>query len=304
MRKAAHLVGILILAALSSTVSVAAPPTTTDAGMVFGGQWFEANQSGTSTVNLGDLSPVVEVYTATWCSNCVDVEHALDGIENETGIQQYHIHRAINEGQDPLGSIAVDQRFHDRYGVMAPPVVVFNGSTMKVGSVTDAASLESEFTGLAQQNTDISGTSTFGWNMTSNTTGVATWTLDPGNLGLPDEGSLVAYAWIVEDSANFEEGTNGLEDYPHVVRGILELGEVNHTANSAPSSGTSTITLPDAYDGNDLSVHLIYQFNIPADVDESEDPPLVSTESDRALPAMSLVTSLGIVLGAALIRRD
>ena len=107
----------------------------------------------------------------------------------------------------------------------------------------------------------------------------------------------------MEDSANFEEGTNGLEDYPHVVRGILELGEVNHTANSAPSSGTSSITLPDAYDGNDLSVHLIYQFYITDVVDEPE--LRISDETDRALlPAMSLVTSLGIVLGAALVRRD
>ena len=77
--------------------TVAAPATQTDVGMLFGGQWSLANETGVSSSNLSELPPVVEVYTATWCSNCVDVEHALDNIENESGIQQYHIHSAINE---------------------------------------------------------------------------------------------------------------------------------------------------------------------------------------------------------------
>ncbi|HJL97416.1 MAG TPA: hypothetical protein QF401_04620 [Candidatus Poseidoniaceae archaeon] len=310
MRKAFFFFGILILTALSSTISIAAPATTTDAGMMFGGQWFEVNQSGTSTVNLSELPPIVEVYTATWCSNCVDVEHALDGIVNETGIQQYHIHRAINEAQDPLGSIDVDQRFYDRYGAMAPPVVVFNGSVIKVGSVTDAESLESEFTTLAQQNTDISGTSTFSWNKTGDTTGTASWALNLQDLNTPNGSTLVAYVWLVEHSANFEEGTNGLVDYPHIVRDIIELGEINLTANPPLTSGTSNIVLQStwelaAYDGNDLSVHLIYQVNLPADVEEPEEILPSTTDSpEEGLPAASLFASISVIIGAALVRRD
>ena len=121
-------------------------------------------------------------YYLKWCSNCVDVEHALDNIETDTGLQQYHTHRAINEAQDPLGTIEIDQLFHDRYGVNAPPVVVFNGTVMKTGSVTDAESLESEFTALAQQNMEIMGTSTFTWNSTSNSTGTAAWSIEPQDL--------------------------------------------------------------------------------------------------------------------------
>jgi len=307
MRKAFLLFGILVLTALGPTTSVAAPAASTDTGIMFGGQWFEANQSGSSTVNFSELPPIVEVYTATWCSNCVDVEHALDAVMNETGLQQYHIHRAINEVQDPLGSTEIDQRFYDRYGAHAPPVVVFNGSVIKVGSVTDSDSLESEFTGLAQENMDISGTSTFTWNMTSNTTGTATWAIEPLDLEFPTGASLHAYAWIVEDSANFEEGTNGLGDYPHVVRGIIELGEINMTSNPYVMAGSSNITLPPAYDGEDLSVHLIYQFDLPA---ESEEPPkeILSPPSEEGLkeglPAASLIASLCVIFAAALTRRD
>ena len=111
MRKAYLLVLIVFLMAFVPSSTVAAPATQTDVGMLFGGQWSLANETGVSSSNLSELPPVVEVYTATWCSNCVDVEHALDNIENESGIQQYHIHRAINEIQDPLGSIEIDQHF-------------------------------------------------------------------------------------------------------------------------------------------------------------------------------------------------
>lgn len=310
MRKAFFLIGILILTAIGPTLSVAAPATTTGVGILFGGQSFDANQSGSSTVNFSEMPSIVEVYTATWCSNCVDVEHALDNIENETGLQQYHTHRAINEVQDPLGTIEIDQRFHDRYGVRAPPVVVFNGSVIKPGSVTDADSLESEFTLLAQQSMEITGTSTFTWNTTSNSTGTAAWSIEPQDLafinqldGYDSQSSLFAYAWIVEQSAFFEEGSNGLGDYPHVVRGIIELGEINMTSNDL--SGSANITLPPAYDGHDLSVHLIYQFNVPAEVEEPEveTPPLIDS-SEEGLPAASLIASLCVVFAAALTRRD
>ena len=310
MRKAFFLFGILVLTALGPTTSVAAPSTSTDAGIMFGGQWFEANQSGESSVNFSELPPILEVYTATWCSNCVDVEHALDAIMNETGLQQYHIHRAINEPQDPLGSIELDQRFYDRYGVSPPPVVVFNGSVIKIGSVTEYESLESEFTELAQENMDISGTSTFTWNSTSDSTGRVTWAIEPLNLTFPAGASLFAYAWIVEDSASFEEGSNGLGDYPYVVRGIIELGEINMTSNPQVTSGSSNITLPPAYDGNDLSVHLIYQFNLPTEVDvpiSDEDCSMTADcekLDEEGLPAAPFIASLCVVFGAALIRRD
>jgi glutaredoxin len=310
MRKTFFLIGILVLTAIGPALSVAAPATNTGVGMLFGGQSFEVNQSGSSTVNFSEMPSIVEVYTATWCSNCVDVEHALDDIESETGLQQYHTHRAINEAQDPLGTIEIDQRFHDRYGVKAPPVVVFNGSVIKAGSVTDAESLQSEFTTHAQQSMNITGTSTFTWNSTSNSTGTAAWSIETQDLtsinqldGYDEQSSLFAYAWIVEQSASFDEGSNGLGDYPHVVRGIIELGEVNMTSNDL--SGSVNITLPSAYDGDDLSIHLIYQFNLPAEVEEPvvESPPLTDSPEEE-VPAASLIASLCVLFAAVLTRRD
>ena len=301
---------------MSSAISVAAPstPTPEGTGALFGGQSFDISDSNVTTTNLSELPPIAEVYTATWCSNCVDVEHALENIENETHLQQYHIHRAINEAQDPLGSIELDQRFHDRYGIYAPPMVVMNGTVMKLGSVTDYDSLELEFSEMTQHTDSfglgnpMNGTSFFSWNSTSETTGIASWSLELKEHSIDPNTThtLSAYAWVVEHSANFEEGTNGLGDYPDVVRGIIQLGDIAIESDLIVGSGSSEITLPAAYDGNDLSVHLIYQFNAPVEEPLDEEECLIpeGCEEDERVPAASLIASLCVVLGAALVRRE
>ena len=316
MREAKLIIAILILTSMSSAISVAAPstPTPEGTGALFGGQSFDISDSNVTTTNLSDLPPIAEVYTATWCSNCVDVEHALENIENETHLQQYHIHRAINEAQDPLGSIELDQRFHDRYGIYAPPMVVMNGTVMKLGSVTDYDSLEIEFSEMTQHTDSfglgnpMKGTSFFSWNSTSETTGIASWSLELKEHSIDPNTThtLSAYAWVVEHSANFEEGTNGLGDYPDVVRGIIQLGDIAIESDLIVGSGSSEITLPAAYDGNDLSVHLIYQFNAPVEEPLDEEECLIpeGCEEDERVPAASLIASLCVVLGAALVRRE
>lgn len=316
MREAKLIIAILILTSMSSAISVAAPstPTPEGTGALFGGQSFDISDSNVTTTNLSELPPIAEVYTATWCSNCVDVEHALENIENETHLQQYHIHRAINEAQDPLGSIELDQRFHDRYGIYAPPMVVMNGTVMKLGSVTDYDSLEIEFSEMTQHTDSfglgnpMNGTSFFSWNSTSETTGIASWSLELKEHSIDPNTThtLSAYAWVVEHSANFEEGTNGLGDYPDVVRGIIQLGDIAIESDLIVGSGSSEITLPAAYDGNDLSVHLIYQFNAPVEEPLDEEECLIpeGCGEDERVPAASLIASLCVVLGAALVRRE
>ena len=90
-----------------------------------------------------------------------------------------------------------------------------------------------------------------------------------------------------------------------MVRGIVELGEIELHSDAIVGSGSSKITLPAAYDENDLSVHLIYQFNMPAEEPEPVSPPTDTTSpEEERVPAASLLASLCVVLGAALIRRE
>ena len=66
-----------------------------------------SNNSTTVSVG-GDMTgvQVVEVYTATWCQNCVYSEHALMAtLENESATVLVH-HRFIDEASDPFGTLA------------------------------------------------------------------------------------------------------------------------------------------------------------------------------------------------------
>lgn len=293
MVKRGRLFSLLITLVLCSSGASAGVAETLDAGAVFGGQSTQANETSASIVNLSELPNIVEVYTATWCSNCVDVEHALDDVEANVSMQQYHIHRSISEVQDPFGTDVIDKRFHDRYGRWSPPAVVFNGTTMVRGSVSQSDSLQQDFTTIVEQPLLLgNGSSTFGWTPMSDSKGTVTWNLDV-DMAQFGEGTLSAYLWVVEGSAYFEEGSNGLGDYPHIVRDIIHL--------SNETQGSMSVDLPAAFDGDDLSVHLVYQFN-PLIPEEPVVPtPVVDEET---VPFLSSISTLAMIGVAVAVRRS
>ena len=288
------LLAIFLLASAAPTTT-ALPAAEVENGMVFGGQWTPANVTAATTTNLSDLTAVVEVYTATWCENCVDVEHALEEVQEAGHLQQYHIHRAIGETQDPFGSEEIDQRWRDKYGVNPPPGVVFNGTMKKVGSVADDGTLVNEFTNLAQRNLDLGGGSTaFSWTPLTDTSGTVGWTLDIDQQHL-ENATLNVSVWIVEAAADFEEGTNGLGTYPHIVHRMMEVGDA--------LQGTAVINLPAAFDDNDLEIHLIYEI-MPVAPEEPAQPTETEEESEDT-PALSMFSSILVVsLAVAFSRRD
>ena len=293
MRPALTVLTSLMFFALCAPVAPALPAESLDRGMMFGGQW--ANSNSTSTMwfdNLSSLPAVVEVYTATWCENCVDVEHALDEVQDTGLLKQYHIHRAIGESQDPFGTDTLDSRWSSKYGKNAPPAVVFNGSMKKIGSVTDEASLTDEYTGLASTDLQLGqGTTSFNWASYGPNTGEAGWNLDIDAKHL-ENSTLNVSAWIVEANAEFEEGTNGLGTYPHIVLEIIPLG--------SELQGSTTIQLPSPHDGDDLQVHLIYEI-MPIVEEVEETPKLNEIEGDSVLPFLSPFTLITLLFATAML---
>ena len=291
MRITSCLVSLMLLSVIIPFNADAAPAESLVVGAVFGGQWVDANNSTVQNSQLADLPAIVEDYTATWCTNCVDVEHALDDVASQIPINQYNFHRSIGETQDPFGTDVLDHRWESRYGQRAPPTVIFNGSQKQVGSVSNGDTLQDDYAALAQLDLSLGqGSSSFTWTATGQGSGSVSWNLsiDDSQFG---QSVISVNLWIVEASAHFEEGTNGLEDYPHIVREIQSLG------NS--TSGTAQISLPDAFDGNDLSVHLIYQIINPIVEDEgSENEPQVIEK--KGMPAISLVATLALFAVATL----
>jgi len=279
----------MLLAVIIPINADASPAEVLEVGVVFGGQWVEANNSTIQHNQLADLPTIVEDYTATWCTNCVEVEHALDDVAQQIPINQYNFHRSIGETQDPFGTDVLDQRWDSRYGQRVPPTVIFNGSQKQVGSVSNGDTLQEDYTALAQLDLALGqGSSSFSWTATGQGSGSVSWNLsiDDSQFG---ESVISVNLWIVEASAHFEDGTNGLEDYPYIMREIQSLG------NS--TSGTAQITLPEAFDGDDLSVHLVYQVINPI-VEDNTDTLDSNTSKEKGLPAISLIATLAIIIAA------
>ena len=83
MRKVLAFSLVCFFVMMSASTSVAKPAVDTSNGPVFGGQHTDINNQSNQTAKISLLPAVAEDFTATWCTNCVKVEHALDELEVE-----------------------------------------------------------------------------------------------------------------------------------------------------------------------------------------------------------------------------
>ena len=297
MRTSIILVALILMISMVPTAQSGSPEQMDEVGAVFGGANVNASSTGNMSLNFSEMPAIVEDYTATWCTNCVDVEHALDDVEETNHMQQYHFHRFIGESEDPLGSQEGDERWIERYDQRLPPTVIFNGTLRQIGSVPASDSLQEDYNANLQNSLEMGmGTSSLGWSPGSNgSASIVTWNLVMDMTNLPDNSTVKSSIWIVEDLAYFPDGGNGEEYYHESVRAIVELGE--------DLSGSKEVSLPAAYDGDDLEIHLIHEIVLPEVVDE--DPaetsePEKEDEEDSSLPSLSLVAALSVVMMAAI----
>jgi thiol-disulfide isomerase/thioredoxin len=296
MRTRIFIIALILVASGIPTAQSGSPEQMDEVGAVFGGVHIEAWHSGNSTSNLSDLPAIVEDYTATWCTNCVKVEHALDAVEETNNMQQYHFHRFIGENEDPLGSQEGDDRWIDRYEQRLPPTVVFNGTLRQIGSVPSGDSLQDDYNANLQNPLILGqGTSTLGWVASTNSNiGIATWNLVMDTNSIPEGATVMSSIWVVEHLAYFPDGSNGEEYYHESVRAIIELGD--------SMSGSKEISLPAAYDGDDLEIHLIHEVVLPEVIDEGPDEtsdPDEEDDEDSGLPSISFIAVLSVIMIAA-----
>ena len=315
MRKFLTLIVFAIL--LLPAPAHAVPPVTISDQGILGGYMLDlegVSNNSTSIFAGGDMTgvQVVEVYTATWCINCVDSEHALmDAIENESATVLVH-HRNISESEDPFGTLEGDERWIDLYGdasnesvrmARAPPTVVFDGSRMKVGSAADGESLESDYAQMFADKHEYRSwglESEFTWTGDNNS-GILVWKMDTP----PNSEDLGDIIWnhrlmVVEHSAYFPDGGNGLEYYDDVVRSVIDL-DASLQDDGREWGGEVAIDLPDAWDGDDLALVLVHEWHLPGDDSDSVD----SADEDGGLLS-GFLAPLGLVAmgAAALTRRD
>ena len=253
------------------------------------------------TVQEDDFAPVVEVYTATWCTNCVYTESTLDEAIGDTEVFRIHYHRHKFEALDPFGSNSTEHRWESTYGdasyaysdpsnTRIPPSNVFSGERLHLGTRASSSSLVNDYatslaTGVSEQ---FHGSASLSISESEQGSLQASWNLSQleyycmeGAGGCPTI-TLSPWVMFIEDSAYFPEGTNGLDYYHHVLHEAHEVEGV---------SGSITLNPPATWDGDDLHIVLLIDWSYP---EEPESP----------LPAPGIVAGLVCMLVAAASRRQ
>ena len=290
-------------------------------GGTIGGLTIPISVNSSETIVMeyvSDLPTVVEVYTATWCVNCITTEHALDEAIGSTEVSRIHYHRHKFEVEDPFGSNSTEERWEANYGTASTliggitrlaPTTVFDGERLHLGTASKSGNLQEDFsTSLAEGSTHpFSGNSRLSLFL-SNSHDVINLSYEfsgPGESTPPKmcvedvdcaprsdidvyamEAALTPWLLFVEESANFSEGSNGAGDYMHVLHKAVQL-PVNSFA------GSIEIERPSPWDGDDMSAVLIYDWSLLTQETNPTD--------DSVIPAPGLATLLCFL--AALVPR-
>ncbi|DAC61485.1 MAG: PGF-CTERM sorting domain-containing protein [Candidatus Thermoplasmatota archaeon] len=301
MRRVVAITVICLILAMGIPSTNAKPAEPTNTGAVFGGQHTPIENLSTNSTPIDELPAIAEDFTATWCSNCLKAEEVLDDLETEGLVQKYEFHRSPDY-EDPLGDDFASAYVTERYGENLPPLVAFNGTVKKHGTLPDSDSLESDYRAMIATPLNMgSGISTFSWTPKADCNcdipddyGIISWSLDLNMSNYPDS-TLNVNAWFVEDSAEFADGGNGAGVYHDIVRNMTDLG--------SDLSGTATIKIPPAHDGNDLEVHLVYIMNLPEPITENQPPTTDSQKDDDSLPGFTVSFAVIAIAGAAIFTR-
>ena len=269
-------------------------------GGTIGGLSLSLSESSTeysASREVVELSHVIEVYTATWCTNCVTTEHDLDEAIGDTDVVRIHYHRHKFEAEDPFGSNGTEERWESSYGAAsttiggAPrlaPTTVFDGERLHLGTSSKSDSLLNDYIASL----GIGSTHEFGGTMslsatTSGATTEFSWDLTGMSYNCTDDcptESLTAWLLFVEDSANFPEGSNEVGDYLHVLHDAVQLDGM---------SGSTAIDVPTAWDGDDVSAILLVDWEVESDI--------LVVDDGYVIPAPGVATLLCML--AALVPR-
>ena len=105
--------------------------------------------------NVDEMPILVEIYTATWCTNCVTTQGIMSDAIGDSDVEMIHYHRHWFEPRDPFGSNSTEERWTNTYGHAvtlnggAPrlaPTKVVDGERMHYGSRANSDSLMDDYT--------------------------------------------------------------------------------------------------------------------------------------------------------------
>ena len=217
-------------------------------------------------LNYSEMTPVIEVYTATWCFNCVTTEQALDEAIGDSDVMRIHYHRHRSEPEDPFGNNATEYRWESIYGDASTavggasrlaPTTVFDGERMHMGTSPSSSSLTNDYsTSLATGSSwNFIGTARLSISVTESGETKFSWNITDLSVDYDDDYwtfALTPWLLFVEDSASFPDGSNGVGDYLHVLHDAIELDGLE---------GSVTVESPPAWDDDDVSAVLLIDWS-------------------------------------------
>ncbi len=264
---------------------------------------FESNE-----MMAEEWPQLIEVYTATWCLNCVQTEAVTNSliIPDDESIMQVHYHRFIAETQDPFGSQATDDRWVERYGQTSQiagsferiaPSNVFDGERLHIGTSPQSDSLTTDYQISLEAGTSIDDSSSielldsFAKLSWSNESGENLFSWNISTPSLSEFYTISPMLFFVEEVGYFPEGGNGEEYYHHILRDVVEL---TSSGSSFSNTGQISIDHNSAYDGDDLSAVLVFDWHYNNDEDGAFD----------ALPYPSAVIFVSFFAASLYSRKD
>ena len=284
---------IISFCLLCSNLNTISASTTVESKMIFGGIVLDPNENYNGTMNTEDMPSIAHIFTATWCTPCVEVEHAIENVANDTDVVMLTFHRFAGETEDPFGSENAENWWKEWFQEDLPlqPTAIINGGEPFIGAsqgsydnLYDAAIKKPELNKIATPiiSTDFnSNTSMFEWGITA---------MDECSEGVK------TFINFVEESAYFPNGSNGLKNYTHIVHHVIEL---------AGTSGTMDLSQKlneiNSYDGDDLN--LIITFSCMKSSEPGPDEGIKPTDEDSSsrLPHIGLIPTIITIVATSMI---
>ena len=274
--------------------------TESERNAIFGGIIIDINENFNNSILTADAPSIAHIFTATWCTPCVEVEHAIEDVANETGTVMLTFHRFAGETEDPFGSENAENWWKEWFDEERPlqPTAIINGGDSLIGASKGsydnlyAEAIEKPNLESVEQNEPSMIHTYFDSNSSK-----FTWEV----LDVDGCDDVKTFVNFVEDVAYFPNGSNGLDNYTHIVHHVKEIPGGSGTADLSQS-----LSEINAYDGDDLK--LIITFGCISNSTNSEEisSEVVDEKPTSILPSLGFIPTIMTILITSLIisRKD
>ncbi|MBK00705.1 MAG: hypothetical protein CMB48_07160 [Euryarchaeota archaeon] len=258
---------------------------------IFGGVVITPNEDFNNSINVKDSPSIAHIFTATWCTPCVEVEQAIEDVANETDLVMLTFHRFAGETEDPFGSANAENWWKTVFEQERPlqPTAIINGGEVLIGasqgSYDNIYSKAIEKTNLNSASDSATIHTSFDYNSSE-----LTWEVTNVEQSFCDHVDI--HVNFVEDVAYFPNGSNGLKNYTHIVHHVKHM-----KGNSGNADLSNTLSEINAYDGEDLKLVITFGcMNVIGEVDYEN-----GDEEDNNIPHIGFIPTIMTVIITSMI---